>query len=122
MSNAPVVLTSELVDQLLEQSRLEVEKELAEAGPLAVRTLSGVMNDPEARHADKISAAAKVLDKVMAPPKAETPEHRGPTIVVNIHKLSTGRRETLPIAVTDTVMNAIEAGIRPVEGEDFDGE
>jgi hypothetical protein len=118
----PVALSSELVDQMLEQSRLEIEKELSEAGPRAVITLSEIMQKTDARDSDRISAASKILDKVMAPPKAETPEHRGPTIVVNIHKLSTGRREALPIAVSDSVMDAIEAGVRPAIGEDFDGE
>ena len=105
-----VDLTSEMVDRLLEESRLEIEKELASAGPLAVQTLSAVMQDPEARDSDRISAASKVLDKVMAPPKAEAPEQRGPTVHVTVNMLSTGERQALPIAVSEAVMDAIEAG------------
>lgn len=122
MREQPVNLTSELVDQLLEQSRLQVEKELSEAGPLAVRTLRRVMKKKDARDSDKIAAASKLLDKVVTPPKAEPAAQQGPTINVYINKLSTGKRETLPIPVTDRVLDAIEAGALPVEGEDFDGE
>ena len=116
----PVDLTSELVDELLESSRLEIERELAQAGPNAVRTLADVMQHAE-RDSDRISAASKILDKVMAPPKAETPEHRGPIINVVINKLYAGERRALPISVSDEVMDAIEAGATPVVGEDWDG-
>lgn len=112
------VMTSADVDRILEESRIQVERELAEAGPLAVRTLSDVMQDPDARDSDRISAASKVLDKVMAPPKADAPEHRGPTINITIHKLSTGERYEKPIAVSAQVMDAIEAGILNIEGAD----
>lgn len=104
-------LTSEMVDEILEKSRLEVEKELANAGPIAVRTLTGVMQNEEARDSDRISAAGKVLDKVMAPPKAEAEAARGPVIQVIIEKLYAGTDRTIPIAVSERVMDAIEAGL-----------
>lgn len=109
-------LTSELVNQMLERSRLEMESKLAEAGPLAVTTLVDVMKDPEARHGDKISAASKVMDKVYANPKGEAEQNRGPVINVVIQKLFAGGERAIPIAVTDAVMDKIEAGQPAFDG------
>jgi len=110
---APVVLTSELVDQLLEQSRLEMEHKLAQAGPLAVTTLHDVMTDSEAKHADRISAAKEVIAQVRGRAGVQENEqvNKGPTINITINKLSTGRRESIPIPVTDAVMDEIEARV-----------
>lgn len=117
-------LTSELVDQMLESARLEMEGKLAEAGPLAVTTLHDVMTDSEAKHSDRISAAKEVIAQVRGRAGQQVTEqvNQGPTINITIHKLSTGERHALPISVSDRVMDAIEAGVRPVEGSDFDGE
>ena len=109
-------LTSELVNAALEAARLEMEQKLAEAGPLAVTTLVDVMQDPEARHGDKISAASKVMDKVYANPKGETEQNRGPVINVVIQKLFAGGERAIPIAVTEQVMDALEAGKPSFEG------
>lgn len=112
-----VDLTSALVDQMLENSRLEMESKLAQAGPIAVATLVDVMEDPDARNSDRISAAGKVLDKVMASPKPDLGEAvRGPTIHITINRLSTGKREVMPIAISESQMDAIEAGLIQVEG------
>lgn len=110
--SAVLDLTPDLVNQMLERSRLEIESKLAEAGPLAVVTLVDVMQDPDAKNADRISAASKVLDKVHASPKAEQAEaNRGPTLHITINRLSSGQRDEIPIPVSEDVMDAIEAGL-----------
>jgi hypothetical protein len=108
---APVDLTSELVDQLLESARLEMEHKLAQAGPLAVTTLHDVMTDTDAKHADRISAAKEVIAQVRGRAGTQETEkvHQGPTINITINKLSTGERYAMPIPVSDEVMDLIEA-------------
>lgn len=114
----PMNLTSEMVDEMLEQSRLQMEAGLAEAGPIAVSTLVEVMQSG-ARDSDRVAASKAVLDKVMAPAKPEmTSAARGPTIQIVINRLSTGRSEALPLPVTELEMDRIEAGLITVEGAD----
>ena len=112
------------MDEMLESARLEMEQKLAQAGPLAVTTLHDVMTDHEAKHADRISAAKEVIAQVRGRAASQISEHtnQGPTINVVINKLYSGDRRALPIPVTEQVMDAIEAGIRPIDGEDFDGD
>jgi hypothetical protein len=111
-------LTSESIDQLLEQSRLEMERGLVEAGPKAVETLVKVMEDGEARDSDRISAAKEVIAQVRGRAGTQQAEavNQGPTIHVTINQLSTGERRALPIQVSEAVMDALEAGTRVQDG------
>lgn len=108
---APQDLTSEAIDQLLEQSRLEMERGLVEAGPKAVSTLVDVMENAE-KDSDRLSAAKEVIAQVRGRAGTQQADAvaSGPTIHITIHKLSTGERHALPIQVSDAVMDAIEAG------------
>lgn len=104
-------LTSEAIDQLLEQSRLEMERKLVEAGPKAVTTLVDVMEKGE-KDSDRLSAAKEVIAQVRGRAGTQQSEQvqQGPSIIVNILRLSDGSRRALPIAVSEAVMDAIEAG------------
>jgi hypothetical protein len=114
-----VELSSELVDQLLESARLEMESKLAEAGPLAVTTLHDVMTDPDARHSDKISAAKEVIAQVRGRAGVQETAQvaQGHVINITINKLSTGERYAMPIPVTDAVMDMIEARVVNDDGD-----
>lgn len=109
-------LTSESIDALLEQSRLEMEKGLVQAGPKAVATLVDVMETAE-KDSDRLSAAKEVIAQVRGRAGTQQAEavNQGPTIHVTINQLSTGERRALPIQVTEAVMDAIEAGTRALD-------
>jgi hypothetical protein len=112
----PANLTSEAIDELLEQSRLEMERDLVKAGPKAVSTLVDVMETAE-KDSDRLSAAKEVIAQVRGRAGTQQPEavQQGPTIHVTINQLSTGERRALPIPVSEAVMDAIEAGVRALD-------
>jgi hypothetical protein len=111
-------LTSETIDALLEQSRLEMEHKLIEAGPKAVATLVDVMETAE-KDSDRLSAAKEVIAQVRG--RAGTQENdsasRGPSIIVNILQLSTGGRTSLPVPVSEADLAAITAQATRLDDE-----
>jgi len=103
-------------DAILARAREEMDQRLAESGPAAVGVLTDRMQNSE-RDADRIKAASLVIDHVKGRAATQRGEEvdRGPTLNVTINMLTTGEREVRSIPVSETAMDAIEAGRRALE-------
>lgn len=111
-------LTPELVNEALERARLEMEDELAKAGPEAVRTLADVAKNGE-KDSDRVSAAKELVAQVRGRAAAQQGEEaRAPTFHIVINQLSTGERFEKPIDLPETVMDAVEVSRRLAERAD----
>lgn len=108
--------TAESVDEMLERSRLDMERKLAAAGPRAVETIVDVMEHGE-KDSTRLAAAKEVIEQVRGRPGQQKGEGaQGPVINVVIQKLfATGAAREITIPVTEAAMDAIEAGSSPLD-------